>query len=52
MAVGSEVEILVVGGGMVGGTLACALGGAGVAVALVDPQPAPVQIAAAFDGRA
>ena len=52
MAVGSEVEILVVGGGMGGGTLACALGGAGVAVALVDPQPAPVQTAAAFDGRA
>lgn len=49
---GSEVEILVVGGGMVGGTLACALGGAGLTVALVDPQPAPVQTAAAFDGRA
>ena len=52
MAQGSEVEILVVGGGMVGGTLACALGGAGLSVALVDPQPAPVQTAAAFDGRA
>ncbi len=52
MAVGSEVEILVVGGGMVGATLACALGGAGVAVAVVDPQPAQVQTAAAFDGRA
>ena len=45
-------DVLIVGGGMVGGTLACALAGAGVTVAVVDPEPASVQTDAAFDGRA
>ncbi len=52
MTMTSEVEILIIGGGMVGGALACALAGAGMEVAVVDPQPAPVQTAVAFDGRA
>ncbi len=49
-AIGADVVI--VGGGMVGGVLACALAGAGLNVAVVDPEPAGIQTAAAFDGRA
>jgi 2-octaprenyl-6-methoxyphenol hydroxylase len=46
-----DVEVLIVGGGMVGATLAAALGRAGVAVALVE-QADPARFAeAAFDGR-
>jgi len=47
-----ETEVLVVGGGMVGMTLASALAGAGAAVAVVDSAPAESQLEAAYDGRA
>lgn len=47
-----DADIAVIGGGMVGGALACALAGAGLSVVVVDPEPAQTQIAAAFDGRA
>jgi 2-octaprenyl-6-methoxyphenol hydroxylase len=47
-----DVEVLIVGGGMVGLTLGAALAGAGLAVAVVDREaPAKAQ-GAAYDGRA
>ena len=45
-------EVLIVGGGMVGMTLAAALGGAGLAVAVVDAAPAAVRLDPGYDGRA
>ena len=45
------VDVLIVGGGMVGSTLAAALGGAGLAVVLVDRADPGHQLEAAFDGR-
>lgn len=47
-----SAEVLVVGGGMVGTTLACALADAGVIVALVDAEKPNIQLEAGFDGRA
>ncbi|WP_230086197.1 UbiH/UbiF/VisC/COQ6 family ubiquinone biosynthesis hydroxylase [Halomonas sp. 328] len=37
-----RAEVVVVGGGMVGATLAALLGGAGVAVTVLDARPAPL----------
>ena len=48
----AQHEVLIVGGGLTGMTLACALAGAGVRVAVVDRQPADAMVAAAYDGRA
>jgi len=45
-------EVLIVGGGMVGLTLAAALGGAGLAVALVDAAPEAARLDPGYDGRA
>lgn len=45
-------DAVVIGGGLVGGTLACALGHAGFAVALVDRDDPRVGLEAGFDGRA
>jgi 2-octaprenyl-6-methoxyphenol hydroxylase len=45
------VDVLIVGGGMVGSTLAAALGGAGLAVVLVDRADPGHQLDAGFDGR-
>ena len=47
-----EAEILIVGGGMVGLSLGCALAGAGVEVALVDRADPAAKLDAGFDGRA
>ncbi|KGE78681.1 FAD-dependent oxidoreductase, partial [Halomonas salina] len=44
-------EAIIVGGGMVGATLACLLGEAGVAVTLVDARPAPLDAEAVGRGR-
>jgi 2-octaprenyl-6-methoxyphenol hydroxylase len=47
-----RADAVIVGGGLVGGTLACALGAAGMRVAVVDnAEPAEV-LEAGFDGRA
>src|SRR5260221_2518982 len=46
------VDVAVVGSGLVGSTLARALGGAGFRVALIDRHPVDTQLAARFDGRA
>ncbi|WP_426955540.1 FAD-dependent monooxygenase [Muricoccus radiodurans] len=47
-----EAEVLVVGAGPVGATLAVTLAAAGVPVAVVDAQPLPPMELPAFDGRA
>lgn len=47
-----DTEALVVGGGMVGLTLAVALAGAGIAVVVVDPEQPEAVTDAGFDGRA
>ncbi len=48
----NAVDVLVVGGGLVGGTLACALGAAGLAVAVVDAAAPAAMTKTGFDGRA
>ena len=47
-----ETAICVVGAGPVGGTLACRLAQAGIAVAIVDRAPLPPMERPEFDGRA
>lgn len=47
----TPVDVLIIGGGIAGLTLACALGGAGVTVVLVEPQAPEHLTSAAFDGR-
>ncbi len=47
-----EAEVLIVGGGMVGLTLGCALAGAGMEVAVIDRADPAAQVDAGFDGRA
>ena len=44
-------DVAIVGGGLVGATLALALGGAGFRVALIDRERLAVQTADAYDGR-
>jgi len=44
-------DVAIVGGGMVGMTLAAALGGAGLAVVIVDAEAPAARTAAPFDGR-
>ncbi|MFQ5985452.1 MAG: FAD-dependent oxidoreductase, partial [Alphaproteobacteria bacterium] len=51
VAAGTAAEVLVVGGGMVGLTLACALADAGVEVVVVDGEDPETVTHAAFDGR-
>ncbi len=46
-----EADVLVVGGGLVGTTLAAALGGAGVEVALIERADPAALTDAGFDGR-
>lgn len=48
----NECDVLIVGGGMVGLTLAAALGGAGLTVRVVDRAPTAAMTEAGFDGRA
>ncbi len=45
------VDVLIVGGGMVGQTLAAALGGAGLSVAVIDRADPASFLDAGFDGR-
>jgi 2-octaprenyl-6-methoxyphenol hydroxylase len=46
-----DTEVLIVGGGMVGLSLGCALAGAGVEVVAVDREDPAAQVSAAYDGR-
>ncbi len=48
----TKVDIAIVGGGLVGGTLAAALSSTGAEVALIDRLTPTAQTDAAFDGRA
>ena len=47
-----RADVLIVGGGLVGGTLACALGDAGMTAAVVDTADPAAVLEAGFDGRA
>ena len=48
----SHADILIVGGGLVGGVAARALGDAGFSVAVIDGEDPSTATAAGFDGRA
>jgi len=45
-------DIIIAGAGMAGATFALAVAQGGLRVALIDPQPFPIQLAPTFDGRA
>ncbi|WP_316976014.1 UbiH/UbiF/VisC/COQ6 family ubiquinone biosynthesis hydroxylase [Shumkonia mesophila] len=47
-----ETDVLIVGGGLVGGALACALASAGIASAVIEKDDPANHLTAAFDGRA
>jgi len=47
-----SADVLVIGGGLVGGPLACALAGAGLKVVVVDGETPQAALAPSFDGRA
>jgi 2-octaprenyl-6-methoxyphenol hydroxylase len=44
-------DLIIVGGGLVGGSLACALGGAGLRVALVEAVAPAVRTEPSYDER-
>ena len=44
-------EIAIVGGGMVGMTLAAATSGAGISTTLIEAEPLPAMTEATYDGR-
>lgn len=46
-----SADILIIGGGLVGGTMACALAQHGIHVAVVDSEDPATALAAEFDGR-
>jgi 2-octaprenyl-6-methoxyphenol hydroxylase len=48
---GKPADVVIIGGGIAGLTLGCALGSAGATVALVEPLPAEQLTSAGFDGR-
>ena len=47
-----QADVLIAGGGLVGGTLACGLAMGGLSVLVVDAQDPADGLDAAFDGRA
>ncbi len=47
-----DTDVLIIGGGMAGMTLGCALAGAGVTTVVVDREAPADQVAAEYDGRA
>jgi len=49
---GDDLDVIIVGAGMAGATLALALAQGGIRCVLIDPQPFEAQVAPTFDGRA
>lgn len=47
----ASYDVVIVGGGMIGATLAAALGGSALKVAVIEPQPPPAPPAEGFDVR-
>ena len=47
-----SADVLIIGGGLVGGPLACALAGGGIRVVVADGDKPSTQLAPTFDGRA
>ena len=47
-----DTDVIILGGGLVGATLAVALGAHGIATVVVDPADPAVTLAPGFDGRA
>ena len=47
-----ETEVVIIGGGLVGGALACALASAGIPSVVVERGDPAAQLDDAFDGRA
>jgi 2-octaprenyl-6-methoxyphenol hydroxylase len=47
-----ETDVMIIGGGLIGGPLACALATAGLSVSVVDAEDPAAAAAAGFDGRA
>ncbi len=47
-----DAEVVIVGGGLAGLTLGCALAGAGIATVVVDREAPALQTETAYDGRA
>src|SRR4051794_10237578 len=47
-----DVDVIIVGAGMAGATLALALASGGLEGGLIDPQPVDAQLPPPFDGRA
>ncbi|MFO1060279.1 MAG: UbiH/UbiF/VisC/COQ6 family ubiquinone biosynthesis hydroxylase [Dongiaceae bacterium] len=52
MAATFDTEVLIAGGGMVGLTLAAALGGAGIGVTVIEPAAESARLDPIYDGRA
>lgn len=48
----TNVDVMIVGAGMVGGTLACLLAGAGLSTVVIDRAPIAAGLDPDFDGRA
>ncbi len=47
-----NTDVLIAGGGFVGGALACALAQAGLSAVVIEAEPPALALAAGFDGRA